>query len=503
MSSPYAGANMDPYQVTKTPYQLTLSPSTKWGLPFCSGSTVPLPVLTGPQNMFYMVTRLSQNMAESTKNACAPHGSWNNWLSVMQENNGTDKPVMVAPFLPGNCSPVQNNAPIKNAKTQTGVPVWFEDGGQGGDHVLLSYKDANTGVFVGNSYRICTFGFSHIESPYSTTSACGNQIGTSPKTQSGDDAYCQGCSPSTKTVMYLSWIDDNVSEGSVILGWMRPNCAAVAQSLSYHCLCLDDDDCMNSYDKAFPSLRGAAVDFYFTLNDGYANTPSFNPLPTDQPPYLQLGQSFMMSMQGLYYGSTPTDLSGWGLNYPCPIYFNSYNPVGDGDSNNVSGWQIYGYAPVRDNSPNLSANDNLGYFQVVPLGASGLEFPSPSAYCATPPSGSAYDWWCGGTSRSAWEASNASCTPSHVSCVRNSLYSGWQCLGSTTNSNNTPQCGASCVSVAGVCDASGNCTAQNSLLYTPKCTGGKWQCVKRDESWIAIAVALLVFLLLVVWFFIS
>ena len=157
---------------------------------------------------------------------------------------------------------------------------------------MLSYKDANTGVFVGNSYRICTFGFSHIESPYSTTSACGNQIGTSPKTQSGDDAYCQGCSPSTKTVMYLSWIDDNVSEGSVILGWMRPNCAAVAQSLSYHCLCLDDDDCMNSYDKAFPSLRGAAVDFYFTLNDGYANTPSFNPLPTDQPPYLQLGQSF-------------------------------------------------------------------------------------------------------------------------------------------------------------------------------------------------------------------
>lgn len=506
MTSPYKNANMSPYKYLKTPYQLAKSPYL-YGLPFCPDPKVYKPVLTGPQNMYYMVMRLSEAMVNtfSSPYKKSPdnqelHGSWNNWLSMLQVNNGHGEPIMVAAWLPGNNAQVQSTQSINGATTQVAVPIWFEDGGQGGDHVLLSYTDSGTGVFVGNSYRVCTFGFTGITAPYSTPPVCGNSVSNSPQTQSTSNSYCLGCSPGNRTVLYLSWIDDNFKSGYVTAGWMRPNCASVSESNSKHVFCEDSSgDCVLNPSVGVPSLRGAAVDWYFVLGDYNSHTPTFPSLSDSRPPYLQLGDTFMLCMQGQYYSSPANGYKGWNLNYPAPIEFTNYSPSGDG-SNKLSSWAIYGSMTVRNKTPDYSASDFMGYMQVVPLGTG--TFPTPSVYCDSPPK-SGWDWYCGGTSLASWQTSNPSCTPSHTTCIRNTLYSGWQCLGSIYGTPGGNTCSATCDSVPGVCDSSGNCLSQNALLYTPKCTNGKWSCVKRDSSWIAIALAVLVFALLLIWFFVK
>ena len=181
MTSPYANANMAPYEVTSTPYQFPRDSTYAAGLPYCPSSQIYKPVLTGPQNMYYMVGCYSIDMFKNM--SCTTGGHWNNWLSILPMNNGRNEPVMIAAYLPGNCSDVQNNSILGYGSNQVGVPIWFEDGGQGGDPIMLSYVDSVTKVWVGNAYRICTFGYSKIENQYNGNGVCGNAISNSPETQ--------------------------------------------------------------------------------------------------------------------------------------------------------------------------------------------------------------------------------------------------------------------------------------------------------------------------------
>lgn len=490
---------MAPYtDVPATPYQFPRNSDYAAGLPTCPNDGNYLPVLTGPQNMYYMVGCYSIDMFNQMTPPCSKGGHWNNWLSILPMNNGTNKPVMIAAYLPGNCPNVQDNSIRGKGPNKVGVPIWFDDGGAGGDPVMLSYVDSVTNVWVGNAYRVCTFGYTGIEEQYPSP-ACGNAISNSPQTQAGSPSYCYGCSPSQKTVLYLSWGDDNADDNAVIMGWTRPTCASVSQSLSYHCLCEDINDCGGNSNNAFPSLRGNAVNFFFSLGNYLASTPSYAPIPSWHAPYLGMGETFIMSMQGSYLSSPNGKIQSWTNSYPQSAFFKSYGPVGDGDNNNLKDWPIYCYFPVRANSPQYSLNSSYAaYFQVAPLGNGS--FPTPSNYCISPPKGASYDQWCGGKSLTDFTTANPTCTPNHVSCIRNTYFSGWSCLGqSAGGGGGGGSCSGKCVSVPNVCDATGQCS--NSLFYTPECNQGKWSCGKKTTSWVAVIIAILILLLIMIWVF--
>lgn len=479
-----------------TPYNVT---DKSIGFPSCPGSKQEAPIMSGPNILYYMIGWLRGSTASDvTKNCSMDSGQsasgWNNWLtSIAVVANSYNMVMQAATLVPGGCNKYSpgNDPPHSGSFVKPGIPIWFDDGTDtGGQPLKYSYVDSN-GKYTSYGYRICSYGYAGASSLYVnqnidniyTPNSMPSNISPMIKTPTSSNVaqydspkgYCAMTSPGT-SINFLTTIDTD--DWTWQLGWIRPTCVRNATDIG--------DEAVN-YQNALSYDRQT---FYFeripNWSDYSTGVPSTPPGEPDHEE-VRVGDGFALAQY----------IDGRKVY----IILESYSPGGDQD--NLAHLNIH--LSYMQSTPDYTPVKELFLGQIVPMFGTKDVLPSPSYWCYSP---SKIDGYCGGTLKSSWMSNNGDCAS--AACIQNTYSTTWSCTktkksGGSGSGGSPTACtaGSKCRGVEGICNSSGSCTKVSSLMYTPTCKDGRWECVPRKTSIFIIIIGVLILIALLIWIFLA
>ena len=491
MSSSVNGA----YNSVTTPYTIT-TPNTPL-FTRCEDGTLAV-VLTGSQNVYYMIGWFSPQQTQNIQNNGGDKGCWyngdnydgwtnNNWLSVDATYNSWNVPVFLAPFIPGGCNAQKND---KNQMSSgnghpVGIPIWFDDGGVGNTPVNISYVDSGNPVLFG--YRICTYGYKGVSGSSPAKKASSPWTSPNPpspindkthlnKMSSNDQSdynnFCTMCEPSNEVVMYLGLVDDGNN-----VGWIRTFCNGPNNTFN-------EAELSNGHSTEGMNAFGYDNLFYF-FDKSSMGWPAFSAMTLGSKYYL----GFAMPVQvNTDYIHTPNGNST-GYGYQTTTYSPSLVSFADGNlggsSSYIKSWNIY----MRLIAADCSSRECVMFSVVPTMDNPSGSTPSTSSWCRSGQS----EPFCGNNP----PPDKSSCVNSPF-CIRNNAGAFWYC--SPVGGGSGKKCTGTCKNIPGVCDSSGDCV-KNAVFYKPVCKNGTWTCVMDHTSVAVMIIVGFVVILFLIWFF--